>query len=152
MAKRYTPSPWFPADEELEAQIRAAKRIEDFPLWNLMGYRVDIENWGIPRGATVADVIRFEIEELGNERHLSDEQLQIFEQFPAGNAIWVAKSKEAAAEYLSEGMGEEDITTYLPSDFGGGSRIIDLDYQDGYLILRGDAIEINRSLSHGQKA
>lgn len=150
MAKSYVPSPWqtqaLPPDDELEAQIRAAKRIEDLPLWNYRGYRVDIENWGIPRGATAADVVRFESEELGNERHLSDEQLKMLEQFTSWSVIWVAKSKEAASEYLSEGMSPRDIIDYDPTDFGEGSRIIDLDYQDGYLILRGDAIEAARSL------
>lgn len=148
MAKKYVPSPWaaqsLPPDEVLEEQIRQAKRIEDFPVWNIKGYRVDIENWGIPRGATVADVVRFESEELGNERHLTDDQLKMLEQFPAGSAIWVAKSKEAASEYLSEGMTAKDITEYHPYDFGEGTRIIDLDYQDGYLLLRGDAIQIAR--------
>ncbi len=129
-----------PTDSVLDTQIRAAKSITDFPLWNFRGYRVNIENWGIPRGSTVADVIRFEVEELGNERHLSDEQLKLLEKYPAHSAIWVAKTKEAASDYLSEGMAKKDITVYNPSYFGEGTRIIDLDYQDGYLLLIGDAI------------
>ncbi|MDD5510472.1 MAG: hypothetical protein PHI12_06670 [Dehalococcoidales bacterium] len=131
-----------PADEVLEKQIRAAKTIDDFPLWRGKGYRVNIENWGIPRGATVADIIRFEAEELGNERHLSDEQLRMLENYPANNVIWIARSKDAAAEYLSEGMTRKgDITEYEPFDFGAGARIIDLDYTDGYLVMYGEAIK-----------
>ncbi len=133
-------------DKKLEKQIRQAKTICDFPAWESKGWRVNIENWGIPRGATAADVIRFEAEELGNERHLSGEQLKLLEEYPAHSVIWIAKSKEAAAEYLSEGMTKKgDITEYEPSDFGEGSRIIDLDYQDGYLILYGEAIKSCRA-------
>lgn len=135
-------SQMLPPDEELERQIRRAKTIEDFPLWRGKGYRVHIENWGIPRGTTVAGVIRFEAEELGNERHLSDEQLRMLERYPANNVIWVARNREAATEYLGEGMSRRrDITEFLPSDFGEGARIIDLDYQDGYLVMYGDAIK-----------
>ena len=81
--------------------------------------------------------MRFEAEELGNERHLSEAQLKLLEQYPAGEVIWIAKNKKAAKDYLSEDMTEKDISKYNPGDFGKGARIIDLDYQDGYLVLRG---------------
>ena len=136
----------FPDDDALERQIRAAKTINDFPDWSIEGYRVNIENWGIPRGATVADVVRFEIEELGNERHLSEEQLKMLEKYPAHNAIWIAKSKEAASEYLSAGMTEADISHYKAGGFGPGSKIIDLDFQEGYLVLMGSAILPHRGI------
>jgi len=142
---RASKEPWqMTADETLEQQIKSAGTIEQFPLWVGKGFRVDIENWGIPRGATVADVVRYEIEELGNEQHLSPEQLSILKQYPAHSVMWVAKNKEAAAEYLSEGMTEEDITEYDPSYFGEGARIIDLDYQDGYLVMYGPVAPTKR--------
>ena len=103
-------------------------------------YRVDIENIGIPRGATAGDVVRFEEEELGNELGVTDEVLRQLDRYSASDVVWVTKKKEDAKYYLSEGMTMADITTI---DLGKG-RIVAEDGQGGFLVLRGGAKEIGR--------
>lgn len=95
-------------------------------------FRVHIENWGIPRGATVADIIRFERTELDNVYEVSDALLAELDRYNYSDAIWVCPEREDAAEYLSEGMAEKDISEItIPP----GSKIITDDGGGGYLVL-----------------
>jgi hypothetical protein len=99
-------------------------------------YRVDIENWGIPRDATVADIIRFEREELKNVYPVSDALMRELDKYSYRDAVWVTKEKEDAMDYLSEGMTEADISEM---SLGAGAKIVAEDGQGGYLVLYGSA-------------
>lgn len=104
-------------------------------------YRVDIENIGIPRDATAADVIRFEREELGNTFDVPDKLLSELDNYRYKDVIWVTHTIEDAEVYLSEGMTPKDISKFrLPP----GSKIIAEDQQGGFLILMGDAKPVHR--------
>ena len=106
------------------------------PLLEGKTFRVDIENWGIPRDATASDVVRFEETELGNKYDLSVSLLKELENYSHNDVVWVTKKSIDAEYYLSEGMTKKDISEVtLPK----GSRIIAEDGQGGYLVLRGDA-------------
>ena len=101
-----------------------------------VAYRVHIPNWGIPKDATAADIIRFEQEELGNEYDVSDALLKELDNFSAGDVQWVGHTKESVRDYLSEGQTEADISEVtIPS----GSRILVGDEEIGFLILPSDA-------------
>jgi hypothetical protein len=110
--------------------------IEKLKEYKGKAYRVDIENWGIPGRATVADIIRFEREELGNVYPVSDALMKELDQYSYRDAVWVTKEKEIAAEYLSEGMTEADISEM---DVGEGAKIITGDELGGYFVLYGGA-------------
>jgi len=86
-------------------------------------------------GTTVADIIRFEREELGNEYpDISDELLQNLDHYSASDAVWVNHRRKDCLWYLSEGESEEAVgRVHLPK----GSKIITPDYCGGYLVLRG---------------
>jgi len=107
-------------------------------------YRSPTQNMGIPRGATAADVIRFESEELGNKQgfaHLTPEKLAELEKRPAGDLVWVSPDKKTAATYGQEDIGAEttDADIERVSDFTGdvaGGEIIAEDGDGGYLVLK----------------
>jgi len=86
-------------------------------------------------GTTVADIIRFEREELENEYpDVSDKLLQDLDRYSAFDAVWVNRRRKDCLTYLSEGESEEAVGRVpLPE----GSKIITLDYCGGYLVLRG---------------
>lgn len=86
-------------------------------------------------GTTVADIIRFEREELGNEYpDVSDKLLQDLDRYSAFDAVWVNRRRKDCLTYLSEGESEEAVgRVHLPK----GSKIITPDYCGGYLVLRG---------------
>jgi len=111
----------------------APKTIIEAPTFEGAGFRVDIENIGIPRDATAADVIRFEEGELGNVLGVSRELLKELENYSARDVIWVTKEKKDAAYYLSEGMTKKDISEVTSVK---GGRIIASDEQGGFLVLR----------------
>jgi preprotein translocase subunit YajC len=97
---------------------------------------VHIENLGIPGRATVADIIRFEKSELGNDYGISDREMETLDRYRARDALWVTRKKSEAKEYLPHGMTARDIEKIgLPP----GSRIVADDGMGGYLVLMGDA-------------
>lgn len=109
------------------------KVIAKAPNFDTIGYRVDIPNWGIPREATVADIVRFEQEELGNDLGVSDELLAELKNFGYRDVVWVTKEKTDAESYLSEGQtAEEDISTIKEVK---GGKIVSTDPDGGYLVL-----------------
>jgi hypothetical protein len=71
--------------------------------WRGDGYRA--LNYNPPKNATVADVVRYESEELGNEDigELADESANDLgvdlSSIPASDAIWVTRTVEQAMEY-----------------------------------------------------
>ncbi|MBA7656166.1 hypothetical protein ES703_64081 [subsurface metagenome] len=87
------------------------------------------------RGTTVADIIRFEREELENEYpDISNELLRDLDHYSADDAVWVNRRRKDCLFYLSEGESEEAVgRVHLPE----GSKIITPDYCGGYLVLRG---------------
>lgn len=134
------------AGREVTAPAVEPGRIEDIedipiqsvataPVFDSMGYRVDYENMGIPRDATAADVLRFEAEELGNDiaaMGVTPQLLKELENYPAHAVTWVTRDIESARDYLTEGMGEEDISRV---EYVRGGRIVAFDHQGGYLVL-----------------
>jgi hypothetical protein len=71
--------------------------------WSGDGYRA--LNYNPPKNATVADVVRYESEELGNEDigEMADESANDLgvdlSSIPASDAIWVTRTAEQAMEY-----------------------------------------------------
>jgi hypothetical protein len=126
---------------EREARLRGFEpvindkthEIAQAPTFNTVGYRVDIPNWGIPHGATAADVVRFEQDELGNDLGVSPKLLTELENYTHSDVVWVTKEKLDAVDYLSEGQtAEKDISVI--HDVKGG-KIVATDGQGGYLVL-----------------
>lgn len=113
-----------------------SKAIAALPMFTGKAYRVDIPNWGIPKDATVAAMVRFEQEELGNVCDISPELMVELGKYYYSDATWVTKTKEDARNYLSKGMSDKDISeiTYL-----SGGRIITENGMGGYLILQPNA-------------
>ena len=121
----------------VEKAQSSSSLIEARPGFMGKGYRVDIENWGIPDKATAGDVVRFEEEELGNRLGVPAALVEELDKYHHSDVIWVTKKREDAKHYLSEGMTEADISEI---DVGAGARIIADDGEDGgYLVLRGGA-------------
>jgi hypothetical protein len=56
------------------------------------GYRHD-------KGQTVADVVRYETGELGNDIQLNKLVFAITKDLPANRCLWVTKTKRDAARY-----------------------------------------------------
>lgn len=77
------------------------------------------------KGATAADVVRYEQEELGNKLNVSDETLKDLGQYPASKVVWVAKEKSDAMRYGEE-ISEVDVE---------GWKIIAEDGDGGFLVL-----------------
>ena len=88
-------------------------------------YRYESNNWGIPRNATAADVVRFERDELGNDNQIDENDLKELEKAPATAVTWVCPKKKDALYY---GPAEP---FYVPP----GTQIIGKDEQGGYMIL-----------------
>ena len=84
------------------------------------------------KGKTVADVIRFEQEELGNDLGITSEKLIELENIPSDRVIWVARDKETAAEYVSEGE-EPDVQDY--TEIVKSGEIL-AEIPDGVLVLK----------------
>jgi len=122
-----------PADDASPASYGSVAELPEF-----MGkaWRAESGYWHAP-GTTVADIIRFEREELENEYpDVSDKLLRDLDRYSAEDAVWVNRRRKDCLFYLSEGESEEAIGIVpLPE----GSKIITLDYCGGYLVLRGEA-------------
>jgi len=112
------------------------RSVAELPEFRGAAWRAESGFWHT-RGTTVADIIRFEREELGNEYpNVSDELLKELDQYSASDAVWVNRRRKDCLTYLSEGESEEAVGKVpLPE----GSKIIVPDYCGGYLVLRGSA-------------
>jgi len=132
--------PDIPADLMTWADIKAAAGIPGngavagdtgipgkFPYpWNGKAYRADT---GYQHGKeSVADVVRHEVEELGNPAasYIGQDQWAKFEGIPAINAMWVTKAKADARRY-----GEATEV-----NFGSGAQVIGEDGDGGYLVVQ----------------
>lgn len=135
MTKREPLYPHVPKSREL-LYPRPSKAIAELPVFTGKAYRVDIENWGIPRDATVATMVRFEQEELGNIYTISPELMTELGKYHYSDATWVTKTREDARNYLSEGMSDKDISEITSLS---GGRIITENGMGGYLVLQPDA-------------
>lgn len=69
----------------------------------------------MPSGMTLADVIRYEQEELGNE---FDVVYSFPSDYPASKLVWLCRTPEQAAHY---GQSEEDVHEV---DVPEGSKIV----------------------------
>ncbi len=110
--------------------------VAELPEFVGTAWRAESGYWHAP-GTTVADIIRFEREELGNEYpDISDKLLQNLDHYSASAAVWINRRRKDCLRYLSEGESEEAVgRVHLPK----GSKIIAPDYCGGYLVLRGRA-------------
>ncbi len=108
--------------------------VAELPEFVGTAWRAESGYWHAP-GTTVADIIRFEREELGNDYpDISDKLLQNLDHYSASDAVWVNRRRKECLRYLSEGESEEAVgRVHLPK----GSKIIAPDYCGGYLVLRG---------------
>jgi hypothetical protein len=97
--------------------------VEKLPLFgNSIGWRSGRS--AVPRGASAADVVRYECNELGNEseyEHLSPPALKDLENY---DALWVTRTKAAARRY-----GDP-----MPVEVPPGARVIADDQEGGYLL------------------
>jgi hypothetical protein len=80
----------------------------------------------VPSDASAADVLRYEIEELGNSINFDMGRIGELEAIPGNRLVWVTKTPEDAERY---GSGPETIN--LPR----GSETIATDQEGGYLVL-----------------
>lgn len=102
--------------------------------WQGNGYRA--LNYNPPKNATVADLVQYEGDELGNEdigkmAEDSAKDLGIdLASIPASDAIWVTRTKEEAQQYGAL----EDIRTV---DVDGWTILADL-AEDGALLIKPD--------------
>ena len=95
-----------------------------------MGYRGSPESCSWDKETTVADVIRFEQEELGNKINPVMSLVSVFGKVKAlGNLVWVTDNIDSALEYSREG---DELTEY-PEVYGW--VIIANDTDNGYLLL-----------------
>ena len=110
--------------------------IAELPEFIGTAWRAESGYWHTLR-TTVADIIRFEREELGNDYpDISDKLLQNLDHYSASDAVWVNRRRKDCLWYLSKGESEEAVgRVHLPK----GSKIITPDYCEGYLVLRGSA-------------
>jgi len=82
------------------------------------------------RGASALDVIEFEEDELGNIEdfcHLLVRTRMELAEIPASQIVWICKTQRAAKRY-----GEAERI-----DVGDNARIIAMDNESGYLVLKG---------------
>jgi hypothetical protein len=76
--------------------------------------------------ATALDVVRYEMDVLGNDLKVPQELFPVLAKRPASDIVWVTKSRKTAKKY-----GHPTLIK-LPA----GSIIIGTDGEDGYLILK----------------
>jgi len=122
-----------PADDASPASYRS---VVELPEFRGTAWRAE-SGYGHDPGTTVADIIRFEQEELGNEYpDVSDELLKDLDRFSASDAIWINRRRKDCLTYLSEGESEEAVGRV---HLGEGAKIVSPDYCGGFLVLRGGA-------------
>ncbi|KKN46597.1 hypothetical protein LCGC14_0671470, partial [marine sediment metagenome] len=116
--------------------------------WIGSAYRVKTRFVGKfdPKG-TAADIIRYEIEILGNDYGITNEQLKGLEKRPASDLVWAGKTKEDVVRYVQEDIRDEptkedyENISDITEDVSGG-EIIGEDAEGGYLILKAPSLII----------
>jgi hypothetical protein len=74
-----------------------------------------------PRGATVADIVRYEQDELGNDINVTKATLKKLEKIPATRSIWVTKTKRDAQHYgtaYEVNLGDDCVAVGMDGDGG----------------------------------
>jgi hypothetical protein len=87
---------------------------------------------------SVADSIRFEIEEQGNSRgqYVAKQYWKGFEDVPASRLLWVCQVENDCLRYTEEeGAAHPERVTQL--DIPSGSLVIGEDNEGGYLVILG---------------
>jgi len=124
----------------LDGAVRAARRarrVDDLPRYpGQEAYRAPT-GYEPERGATAADVVRFEMEELGNDLVVSPAIRAALGQFPATRLVWVARTPGVAARYGERAGHETESTPVETLAMGEPDLIVATDGEDGYLVLRG---------------
>jgi hypothetical protein len=107
--------------------------------WNLpYGWRAGTRS--IERGASAADVIRHEQEELGNNLDVPEWMIQELERVPASRVVWVCRTRRHALRYGDDPYQE---------DFDPKKAVILATDQDhGFLILEDAAWLCPTTLEH----
>jgi len=94
------------------------------PQWSGPAYRQGPSS--VPSDVSAADVLRYEIKELGNSINFDMGRIGELEAIPGNRLVWVTKTPEDAERY---GSNPESIN--LPR----GSETIATDQEGGYLVL-----------------
>jgi hypothetical protein len=75
---------------------------------------------------TVADVVAYETEELGNSLYIFGDALELYGHLPASKTIWVCPTRKASEQYRGE-----------PEKIELHGVIVASDNYSGYLVLEG---------------
>lgn len=94
------------------------------PQWSGPAYRYGLSS--VPSDVSAADVLRYEIEELGNSINFDMDRIGGLEAIPGNRLVWVTKTPEDAKRY-----GNDIEPVNLPR----GSETIATDQEGGYLVL-----------------
>lgn len=111
------------------AESKASAVIESAAPWGVVGYRA--YNYNPPREASVADLVAYEANELGNndilaQAEASAERLGLdLAKIPASDALWVTRTREQA-QFYGDDVREHDITGWVP--------LVDLGDEGGLLL------------------
>ncbi len=89
------------------------------------GYRVET---GFKPSGTVADVVKYEQKELGNNLGITNDQLKELEKYPASAVKWVTRTKAEAKKYSDQVGDIEEVS------FKRGEIIADIG-EEGVLVL-----------------
>lgn len=99
-------------------------RLPSRPQWSEPAYRQGPS--AVPSDVSAADVLRYEIEELGNSINFDMSRIGELEAIPGNRLVWVTKTRKDAERY-----GSDPETINLPR----GSETIATDQEGGYLVL-----------------
>jgi hypothetical protein len=94
----------------------------------MLGYRGS--EYSAPRNISAADILRYEMQELGNTFCISDDLWGFMETIPASAVIWVCDTPEAAVRYTED----EDIEQVETIDLGDNPTILAIDGDAGALV------------------
>lgn len=81
---------------------------------------------------TVADIIRYEQDVLGNQLGVDNKKLRWLSRLSYKSAVWVCKSKEDAQRYLAEDQNDDEIILW---DVGENPLIVCQDQEGGFLVV-----------------
>lgn len=120
-------------DQPVETAVSAVAESHEAP-WPDVGYRA--YNYNPPRGASVADLLAYEEDELGNAG-IRAEATQAAQQhgldlarISARDAVWVTRTREEATAYAHSGDAS-DVKAY---NIAGWIPLVDLGEEGGLLV------------------
>jgi len=108
------------------------------PQWSGPAYRQGPS--AVPSDVSAADVLRYEIEELGNRINFDMSRIGELEAIPGNRLVWVTKTPQEAERYAGSPKhiraislrGDLDVRKVnLPRE----SQIIATDQEGGYLVV-----------------